>query len=376
MDRPPQAKILAIDDAAANLQVLGATLDHDYDLEIATSGDEGLRLARKSPPDLILLDVMMPGMDGFETCRRLKADPMLQDIPVIFLTALGELESEARGLGLGAADYITKPISVEIALLRIRNILERERLRKEVEVHRDHLEELVGARTAELKRAVEELESFSYSISHDLRAPLRAINGFSEILRDGEKDKLSEDGKQMLERIARSAVRLAQMIDDILEYSRSGRQSLKTSSVDLRALANKVAADFRGEYPRTAIRVGELPVVVGVPTMLTQVLQNLIGNACKFSARQNNPEVEIGACEIDGEQVFFVRDNGAGFDMQYADRLFGMFQRMHTDGQYPGTGIGLAIVKRLVERHEGRVWAESEPDKGATFYFTLGTANA
>ncbi len=375
MDRPPQAKILAIDDAAANLRVLGASLDHDYDLEIATSGEEGLRLARESAPDLILLDVMMPGMDGFETCRRLKADRDLKDIPVIFLTALGESESEARGLGLGAADYITKPINVEIALLRIRNLLEREQLRKELEVHRDHLEELVGERTTELERAVKDLESFSYSISHDLRAPLRAINGFSEILRDAEKDKLSEDGKRILERIARSAVRLAQMIDDILEYSRSGRQSLKTSRVDLRALANKIAEEFHDEYPGTEIRIGELPAVVGVPSMLTQVLQNLIGNACKFSGRRSSPQVEVGASRVDGEQVFFVRDNGAGFDMQYAEKLFGMFQRMHTDSQYPGTGVGLAIVKRLVERHGGRIWAEAAPDKGATFRFTLGPAN-
>jgi PAS domain S-box-containing protein len=256
------------------------------------------------------------------------------------------------------------------------DITERKRAEAELERHRGRLEELVGVRTAALEQALREQESFSYSVSHDLRAPLRAINGFAEILLDSEEAVLSEEGKRLLDRIARNATRMGQLIDDILEYSRSSRLEMTVAEVDLGDLARKVAEELQTGYPDTVVEIGPLPRVKGDPTMLNQVLQNLIGNALKFSAKRETPKVEVGMSEVEGERVFHVRDNGAGFEMQYAGKLFGMFQRMHHESQFPGTGVGLAIVKRLVERHGGRVWAESLPDQGATFFFTLGKAPA
>jgi PAS domain S-box-containing protein len=256
------------------------------------------------------------------------------------------------------------------------DITERKRAEAELERHRGHLEELVGTRTAALEQALREQESFSYSVSHDLRAPLRAINGFAEILLDSESAALSEEGKRLLDRIARNASRMGQLIDDILEYSRSSRREMKVEEIDLRGMAQNLAEELQIGYPDAVVEIGPLPRLRGDPTMLTQVLQNLIGNALKFSARREKPTVEVGSRETNGEWVIYVRDNGAGFDMQYAGKLFGMFQRMHHESQFPGTGVGLAIVKRLVERHGGSVWAESLPDQGATFFFSLGKAAA
>jgi PAS domain S-box-containing protein len=256
------------------------------------------------------------------------------------------------------------------------DITERKLAQSELERHRGHLEELVRERTAAVEQALREQEAFSYSVSHDLRAPLRAINGFAEILLESEAAALSEEGKRLLDRVARNASRMGNLIDDILEYSRSSRQDMVARNVDLHGLAQAIADELKAGYPDAVVDIGRLPTVVGDPTMLAQVMQNLIGNALKFSAKRALPKVEVGLSEIDGERVFFVRDNGAGFEMQYAGKLFGMFQRMHDESQFPGTGVGLAIVKRLVERHGGRIWAESAPDRGAAFFFTLGPACA
>jgi PAS domain S-box-containing protein len=238
----------------------------------------------------------------------------------------------------------------------------------------ESLERRVAERTAELERANKELESFSSTVSHDLRAPLRAINGFARLLLENERERLSEEGQGMLDRVVANSNKLGALIEEILEYSRASQKPLHRDPVDLGKLAGAVAEELSGEYPRTRIAIAAMPLVEGDATMLHQVLANLIGNACKFSAGRDQPRVEVGTRQDGGEQVFFVRDNGTGFDMRYADRLFGMFQRMHSEKQFPGTGVGLAIVKRLIERHGGRVWAESAPDAGATFYFTVPQA--
>ncbi len=233
------------------------------------------------------------------------------------------------------------------------------------------LERRVAERTAELEQANKELGAFSSTVSHDLRAPLRAINGYAQLLRENEHALLSEDGKAMLDRLVANSNRLGALIEEILEYSRASQMPLGRAPVDLGRLIRIIADECAGEYPSAQVVVGALPLVEGDETMLHQVLQNLIGNALKFSADRKEPRVEVGCEQKNGEQVFFVRDNGAGFDMRYASRLFGMFQRMHTEKEFPGTGVGLAIVKRLIERHGGRVWADSAPDQGATFYFVV-----
>ena len=258
----------------------------------------------------------------------------------------------------------------------MREVAEHKQAEEEKTALNASLERRVEERTAALEQAFKELEAFSYSVSHDLRAPLRAINGFSRIILDTEADMLSEDGRSMLDRIAANAAKLGQLIDDILEYSRSGRATMVASEVDLAALAGKVATELSGDYPQARVDIGALPVVTGDPIMLGQVMQNLIGNALKFSAHREAPQIEIGTTEVAGERTYFVRDNGVGFDMRYAGKLFGMFQRMHSEQQFSGTGVGLAIVKRLVERHGGHVWAEAATDKGTTIYFTLGRTAA
>lgn len=233
------------------------------------------------------------------------------------------------------------------------------------------LEERVVERTRELEAANRELEAFSYSVSHDLRAPLRAINGYSQVILETEAEHISDEGKRMFERILRNSNRMGQLIDDILEYSRAGRSQLERTKVDMDALARAVAREFAEDYPSAVVEFRRLPAVDADRAMLHQVLVNLVGNAFKYSAASEPPLIEIGMRSENGATVFFVSDNGVGFDMQYAGKLFGMFQRMHTDGQFPGTGVGLAIVKRLIERHGGRVWAESQPGRGSTFFFTL-----
>ncbi|MDK9726095.1 MAG: ATP-binding protein [Sterolibacteriaceae bacterium MAG5] len=234
------------------------------------------------------------------------------------------------------------------------------------------LEQRVRERTAELETANKDLESFSYSASHDLRAPLRAIAGYSQILLEDERRNLSATGQEMLDRVIHNSTRMGKLIDDILAYSRAGRRSLDCHAIDMTALARDIAAELAADYPAARVRIDDMPDSMGDRTMLEQIFQNLIGNALKYSAKQDQPEVTVGV-ERDGDRnVYFVRDNGAGFDMQYAGGLFGMFHRLHGEAEFPGTGVGLAIVKRLIERHGGRIWAQAEPGNGATFYFTLG----
>jgi PAS domain S-box-containing protein len=252
------------------------------------------------------------------------------------------------------------------------DISEKKRMDAELERHRDHLEELVNERTAALERANRELESFSYSISHDLRTPLRAINGFARILIEDRRDSWNDEDRNHLDRIVHASNKMGQLIDDILEFSRISRAELEMAEVDMRGLAQACLHDLAADYPAAQVDIGGLPAAMGDEAALRQVFANLIGNALKYSSRRDSPRIEIGAPEVEGETVYFVRDNGTGFSMEYAQRLFGVFQRMHTDAEFPGTGVGLAIVKNIVERHGGRVWAEAAKGEGATFYFTLG----
>jgi len=242
------------------------------------------------------------------------------------------------------------------------------------------LERRVAERTSDLTRLNRDLESFSYSISHDLRAPLRALNGYAHIVEEQEGERLSEDGRDMLQRIRSNALKMGQLIDDLLQFSRVGRNELNRETIVLKDMLSALLEDLMREYPKARVKVGELPEVEGDLTMVRQVLVNLLSNAFKFSSRRAKPLIEVGSGALEedhpdrggqGCPYIFVRDNGAGFDMGYADRLFGVFQRMHTEQQFSGTGAGLAIVKRIVERHGGRVWYEAKPDQGAIFYFTL-----
>ena len=257
---------------------------------------------------------------------------------------------------------------------------ERHRLTAELRSRAEKMEAEVYARAQEvaetsrlLEQANAELESFSYSVSHDLRAPLRAINGFSLALLEDYGTTLPPDGQALLARVRENTKRMAQLIDDLLVFSRLGRKPLEMGPVDLASLMQSVVEEQRQADPKRAIEVvvHSLPATLGDAGLLRQALSNLIENAFKFTRRQPKARIEVGSRVEGAETVYYVRDNGAGFDMKYATKLFGVFQRLHGESDFEGTGVGLALVQRIVHRHGGRVWAQAAVDQGATFYFTL-----
>lgn len=245
-----------------------------------------------------------------------------------------------------------------------------------IKKHHDHLEELVMERTAELKALNKEMESFSYSVSHDLRAPLRAIDGFSLAVLEDFADKLDDEGRDYLQRIRKGAQRMSGLIDSMLQLSRVTRREIQIDNVDLSTIAAAALSKLEeSESGRNVDLIVAREVHVhGDRHLLELVLDNLLGNAWKYTSKTASARIEFGVMQLDGESVYFIKDNGAGFDMKYADKLFGAFQRLHREDEFPGTGVGLATVQRIVHRHGGRIWAEAEKDQGATFFFTLGLA--
>lgn len=268
--------------------------------------------------------------------------------------------------------------SVEVYTVSLAAAMDRAALIEELRQNQAALELRVAERTSELEATNKELEAFSYTVSHDLRQPLRAIDGFSRALVETlEAAELDSQSRHYLDAISRNAQQMGRLIDSLLGFSRLNRQSLTPRRVATTQVVQQIADGFleqaNGHAP--SIEVGDLPACQADPVLLEQVFANLIGNAVKFSAKKEHPEIEVGSrTEEDGTVVYYVRDNGAGFDMKYADKLFGVFQRLHNQREYDGTGAGLAIVQRIVHRHGGRVWAEGEVGKGATFYFTLRPA--
>jgi PAS domain S-box-containing protein len=256
---------------------------------------------------------------------------------------------------------------------RKRNRSELEGAKAQIELLNEQLEHRVQERTAELHATIKELEAFSYSVSHDLRAPLRAIDGFSKLLSEDYYSQIDAEGRRLIDVIRNSTVKMGRLIDGLLAFSRLGRQALGSSKVDMTELANDALAEVESaETGRNLeIRIGNLAPALGDRLLIKQVFVNLLSNAIKFTRDKNPAIIEVG-CELDEDQnVFHVRDNGAGFDMRYADKLFGVFQRLHAVNEFEGTGLGLAIVQRIVHRHGGRVWAQGALNKGATIYFSL-----
>ncbi len=260
---------------------------------------------------------------------------------------------------------------LEVFAARAAAEIERARAEGQVKELAASLERRVSERTAELEAANRELESFGYSVSHDLRAPLRAIAGFAAILREDFGGELPAEALRLFQRIESNARHMGELIDDLLELSRAGRAALERHPVNMRSLVDSVLRDLQHERAAALVEIGELPAATGDATLLRHVWQNLIGNAFKFSARAEAPRVEIGGRRTGGKVEYYVRDNGAGFDPRYAEKLFGLFQRLHSPADFEGTGVGLAIVQRIVHRHGGEVSATGAPERGATFRFTL-----
>ena len=491
MQNKENANILIVDDKAKNIFALEQILSKPgRNIIHATNGKEALKTVLNIEIDLIILDVQMPDMDGFEVAQILKSHKRSRDIPVIFASAeKKEHKFVMKGFEEGAVDYLYKPLDAALTEAKVSVLLQlhlqkKELIRKNVILERYallinnsadliciintrtlHFEEVNNAvdllfgytvdeirgtsvltyleeedrltveglsksdkerfsfevriyckdasvrwlnwnvvhreglwfanarditqqkRTdqeikqlnadlegniALLETTNKELESFSYSISHDLRAPLRSINGYSHIILEEHEAELNEELRRLLEKIRGNSNRMGILIDNLLEFSRLGRRRVMKFPVNLTELVQRVVDDLdEGHRGRARIHIGSLRPAEGDPVLLYQVFVNLVTNAIKYSRKKEAPQIEIGSSENDGTNVYFVSDNGAGFNMDYAHKLFGVFQRLHNNEEFEGTGVGLAIVQRIIVKHGGRVWAEGCLNEGATFFFSL-----
>ncbi len=359
----PKPKILMVDDKPANLLALERLLTGmPVELYKASSGNEALTLTLHHDFALALLDIQMPEMDGYELAGLLRQEEKTARMPFIFISAIyTDHINVFQGYEKGAFSYIVKPFEPQTLLSKVRLF---------VDMYQQ--EQSLRRRTDELLLANRELEAFSYAVSHDLRAPLRVIDGLSGMLQEDYAEQLDAGGRDCLARIHQVTQRMDRLIEDLLSLAKITRSEMCINEVDLGQLSTEIASELRERAGERMLEVrGPLPVRAD-PGLLRIALENLLSNAWKYTAACEQPRVEVGRCVAGVDTVYYVRDNGVGFDMAFADKLFQAFQRLHSSQQFPGSGIGLATVARIIDRHGGRIWADSEPGQGAAFYFTLG----
>lgn len=356
-------KILVVDDKPENLVAIERVLkDLDVELIMVSSGNEALKATLHHDFALALLDVQMPEMDGYELAGILREEEKTSRLPFIFISAVyTDNLNVFKGYERGAFSFITKPFQAEILANKVRFFMEKHQ--QEIELYNKNLE---------LQSINRELEAFSYSVSHDLRAPLRALTAYSKMLEEDYYTTLDLEGQRLINKIQYNAKRMGNLVDDLLALSKLGRQEVRTSYVDMEELVKQVIHDMSQEQKITAdILIAQLAPVYADKALIYQVWFNLISNAIKYSSKKENPVIKIG-CNGNGDNIiYFISDNGAGFNMKYVNKLFGVFQRLHSASEFEGTGIGLAIVHRIISKHGGKVWCEGEVGEGATFYFNL-----
>jgi len=363
-----RANILLVDDRPENLVALEAVLEPlDHNLVSAQSGEAALKHLLDQEFSVILLDVQMTGMDGFETAKQIKEREKTRDVPIIFLTAISrDTQHALMGYSTGAVDYIAKPYDPGSLRAKVSVF---------VELHEKN--ELLRRQAEELERSNEELQQFAYIASHDLREPLRVMSGFLELLKDGYGGTLDDDAREYIAAALRSAGRMQGLIDALLQYSRVGSGAWSPEPTDMNMVMAQ-AIDNLGaaiEESEATIEYKDLPIVPANSSLMMQLMQNLIGNALKFSG-DKTPLVQVTAAAEDGRWIFEVKDNGIGFDHRQSGRLFEIFQRLHSEAEYAGTGIGLAICKKIVDQHGGRIWCDSRPGTGAAFFFSMPAVTA
>jgi len=380
MDAPAQpasgGTILIVDDMPANLEVVTSHLERQgYRAVVALSGDEGIERAEYVQPDLILLDVMMPGIDGFEICRRLKGNERTRAIPVIFMTALADTTDKLAGFAAGAVDYVTKPLNGAEVLARIESHLALYALRRQLAAQNAQLQQEIAVRAetqAALQRSNTEFEQLAYVASHDMQEPLRKIASYLQLLSQRYQGQLDADADEFIGYAVDGAKRMQALINDLLAFSRVGTKAKPIAPTDCNVIVRTALADlqFAIEDSGARVDVDDLPMVMGDATQLSQLFRNLLSNAIKFH-RDEPPVVRVSTERTGASWRFTVSDNGIGIAPEYFERIFVIFQRLHGRSQYAGTGIGLAICKKIVERHGGQIEVRSIEGQGSTFTFTL-----
>ncbi len=364
----PKFRLLIVDDEPASMRALCDTLEYEgYATTGFTTPSEALAAMREQQFDLLLADLQMPGTNGIDLMRSAQLiDPTLV---AIIMTGHGALDTAIAAMKAGALDYIQKPMKLATTL----PVLERALSIRQLRIEKTRLEQNVRERTEELKIANRELEAFSYSVSHDLRAPLRAVSTFTQALLKEHLDNLSDEGRRLLQNVNAGASHMDRLITDLLRLSQLNRQPLNKQPVKLGELAQKVYDGMTQERAGRDIEfvVADMPVWEVDAGLIQQVFVNLLSNAIKFTREREKARIEVGYRMDGASLVVFVKDNGVGFNMKYMNKLFGVFQRLHSADQFEGTGVGLSIVRRIVERHGGKVWVDGDQDQGATFYFSL-----
>ena len=404
--------VVVVEDSPTQAQLLEHALtERGHEVRVARDGLEGIAALRERLPDLVISDIVMPKLDGLAMCAAIKADAALREVPVIMVTSLSGSEDILRALESNADGFILKPFDDEFLFSSIDRTLAQRGLRTDeffvsgkrhnISADRSTIlslfssvydavirknQELVDTqrelevaveearlRGVALETANQELEAFTYSVSHDLRGPLRAIQGFSRILAQEQAERLDAEGLRLLRVVQEQTAKMAGIIDALLQLSRAGRAPLEAGPCDMGRLVETVVDELQRDDPdpTRVFDLGPLPHAVVDSSMIQQVWVNLLSNAVKFSARSRPPLIQVRGSAEGNEIIYRVTDNGAGFDMEHAGKLFGVFERLHSQEEYEGTGVGLSIVKRIVKRHGGRVGAEAQPGEGATFWFAL-----
>jgi two-component system, sensor histidine kinase and response regulator len=404
--------ILIVEDSPTQAEQLCYILEkHDYQVTVARNGNAALAMIKEVRPTLIISDILMPEMDGYELCRRIKALDDCRDIPVILLTSLSDPRAVIKGLECGADNFITKPYEEEYLVFQLsyllanryqsgergglpelkislagqeygirsdrRQILDLLLSTYEAAVRKNN--ELIRARNElnemneKLKTAIQDLEAFNYTVSHDLRQPLNYIGMASQAIKQLSDDKLDEESKECLNLVVDGVQQMSNLIETLFRFSNSAHSEMHLKMVDLSINARIIAANLRTTRPERQVtfKIAEGLMAYGDSGLLYVVLENLLGNAWKYTGEQKQAVIEFGSIENNGTTAFFVRDNGPGFDMADAEKIFVPFKRLPGMAKFKGHGIGLATVERIIRRHGGRVWAEGQPASGAVFYFAL-----